>query len=134
MLADTVPPDIAPRARKLLRDHVRFLSARRRAAAIERAWCRYDGAPHGPRGRYLCDLEHGWTPSDTRTRTDTNTGTGTRTEAVPLQRVAALYADATAYSTYAAERVDALRPLLRVEHVPKARVRLRLMALCDLPT
>ena len=121
VLGGALPPHMAPRVRKLLRDHARLLSARRRAAAaIGRAWCRYDGAPHGPRARYLCDLEHGWSPPDGNARPCSVTA------------IVALFGDAAAYRAYVEERAAALRPLLRRERDPAARVRLRLAALCPL--
>ena len=108
--------------RNLLRNHARLLSARRRASAVlARAWCRYEGAPHGPRGRYLRDLEHGWTPA--------------AADGVPdrcFAATAALFVDPNAYRAYAVERAAALRPRLREEHDPAVRVRLRLAALHEL--
>ena len=135
VLADTTPSDTAPRVRELLCAHARLLSSRRRAAAaIGRAWCRYDGAPHGPRGRYLRDLDHGWTPPGTNTVTDTDTPTPRPEASTRCETTMALFADAAAYRAYDSERVAALRPLLRKERADTAtRVRLRLAALCELP-
>ena len=140
-LAGMVPPPVRSLVLRLLRGHVLRLAARRRAAtAIARAWCRYDGAPHGPRARYLRDLEHGWTP-------------GTRHAAAPAARPddrapdeapaansaedkpfawAELFASDAAYRAYSDYRLHALR-----RHLPAAvdatdRLRMRRSALCEL--
>ena len=120
VLADCVTVSYGNGVPSVLRARARLLSARRRASAVlARAWCRYEGAPHGPRARYLRDLERDPTPAD---------GAAARCFAT----TAALFADPDAYRAYAAERTTALRPLLRAERDPAARVRLRLAALYEL--
>ena len=122
----------------LVRAHLMLLAARRRAAAaIARAWCRYDGAPRGPRARYLCDLERGWTP-DARhgTPTDRERGPRTAAENAPAgddaRAVMGLFASGTAYRTYCDGRLAVLRERLCGVCRGADRVRMRRSSLYEL--
>ena len=139
VLAGSVFPEFRGDVLHLLRDRARLLSARRRAATIlARTWLWYEGAPHGPRGRYLCDLERGWSPADSVTgpedAADSVTGPEDGGAARSFVATAALFADPHAYGHYVAGRAALLRLLLRAERDPAVRVRLRVAALCELPT
>ena len=121
LLAGMVPIGMRTRVLRLLRDHTARLSARRRAAAaIERAWCRYDAAPHGPRARYLRDLERGWTPD------------GRRAGAVCVRAMVGLLSSTAAYRAYGTERMAALGGRLGLRDGRSDRMQLRLASLYEL--
>ena len=127
-LARGVPPAARPSVLHLVRRHLMRLAERRRAAAaIARAWCRYDGAPHGPRARYLRDLERGWTPgAGFAFDTDCPGGAPAR----DVRALAGLLSDDAAYCAYGAERMAALRLWLcgaaaAVDNDGSNRVRMR---------
>ena len=130
-LSAACPGAVQPAVVCAMRHHVAALLARRRAVLrIGRAWCRYDGAPHGPRARYLRDLERGWTPGCGAPGGSDPDDDARR---CPVADVAALFGDPGAYRAHSEERALVLRPLLlREACLSRARVALRLTTLHEL--
>ena len=117
--------------KRLVRAHLLLLTCRRRAAAaIARAWCRYEGAPHGPRARFLRDLERGWTP-DALHRT-TNCKSDPRAAGDGVCTLMGLFASGAAYRTYCNERLAVLRKRLCGARGGADRVQTRRSSLYEL--
>ena len=132
-LVDGLPPAEAAAVRDALLPHVALLTARRLAAPrIRRAWLRYDGAPHGPRARFLRDLERGWRPAPrTPGPADAHrSGPEACRSALDAMR---LFSDEDAYYAYVDDRRERLRYTLAGRASAAERVRLRLAALTELP-
>ena len=120
-LAAALSPAEAEAVRDALRPHMaRFAARRVSAERIRRAWLRYDGAPHGPRGRFLRDLERGW-------RSGPHCGDGSDHGGDALR----LFVDRAAYGAYAADRREELRRVMS-RSPASAHVALRIASLLEL--
>ena len=119
-LAAKLAPTEADAVRDALRPHMaRFVARPIAAARIRRTWLRYDGAPHGPRGRFLRDLERGWRPEAP------HAASGRGVDALRL------FADRVAYEAYADDRRDRVRRVV-ARSAPADRVGVRLASLLEL--